>query len=90
MLPKCSLTKYKCITAVDCTAIIVYFTVLKPVTLYLAWYSPFVDFRFCTIVVDFMTAKFLLKTLFCTHQPVKPLFSFKKLEDSKFKKPSVK
>ena len=39
MLPKCSLTKYICINAFDYNAIMVYFTVLKPGTLYLAWYS---------------------------------------------------
>ena len=40
MLPKCSLIKYICINAFEYNAIIVYFTVLKPGTLYLAWYSP--------------------------------------------------
>ena len=40
MLPKCSPTKYICINAFDYNAITVYFTVLKPSTLYLAWNSP--------------------------------------------------
>ena len=40
MLPKCSLIKYICINAFDYNAIIVYFTVLKPGTLYVTWYSP--------------------------------------------------
>ena len=40
MLPKCSLTKYVCINAFDYNAIIVYFTVLMPGTLHLAWCSP--------------------------------------------------
>ena len=40
MLPKCSLIIYICINAFDYNAIIVYFTVLKPGTLYETWYSP--------------------------------------------------
>ena len=40
MLPKCSLTKYICINAFDYNAIIVYFTVLKPGTLYLVGVCP--------------------------------------------------
>ena len=40
MLPNCCLTKYICIIAFDYNAIIVYVTVLKPGTLYLAWYTP--------------------------------------------------
>ena len=42
MLPKCSLTEYIyiCINAFDYNAIIVYFTVLKPGTLYETWYYP--------------------------------------------------
>ena len=40
MLPRCSLTKHICINAFDYNATIVDFTVLKPGTLYLAWYSP--------------------------------------------------
>ena len=42
MLPKCSLIIYEyiCINAFDYNAIIVYFTVLKPGTLYETWYYP--------------------------------------------------
>ena len=40
MLPKCSLIIYICINAFDYNAIIVYFTVLKPGTLYETWYYP--------------------------------------------------
>ena len=40
MLPKCSLTIYICINAFDYNAIIVYFAVLKPGTLYETWYYP--------------------------------------------------
>ena len=40
MLPKCSLIKYICINAFDYSAIIVYFTVRKPGTLYETWYYP--------------------------------------------------
>ena len=40
MLPKCSLIIYIGINAFDYNAVIVYFTVLKPGTLYLAWYCP--------------------------------------------------
>ena len=43
MLPKCSLAEYICINAFDYNAIIVYFTVLKPGTLNLAWYTPRTD-----------------------------------------------
>ena len=41
MLPKFSLIIYICINTFDYNAIIVYFTVLKPGTLYLAWYRPY-------------------------------------------------
>ena len=40
MLPKCSLIIYICINAFEYNAIIVYFTVLKPGTLYETWYYP--------------------------------------------------
>ena len=40
MLPKCSLIQYICINAFDYNAIIVYFTVRKPGTLYETWYYP--------------------------------------------------
>ena len=44
MLSNCSLIKYIGTNAFDYNTIIVYFTVLKPGTLYLAWYSP--SYRF--------------------------------------------
>ena len=40
MLPKCSLIIYICINAFDYNAVIVYFSVLKPGTLYETWYYP--------------------------------------------------
>ena len=40
MIPKCSLIIYICINDFDYNAIIVYFTVLKPGTLYETWYYP--------------------------------------------------
>ena len=64
MLPKwCSLTNHISINAIDYNAIMVYFTVIKPGTLYLACYSPSYGFSTYTkgIHTDVMTIVLMLR-----------------------------